>query len=188
MPLSAHTARRVAAALALACAAALSVTAASAAVNHHSHPRATPACSVSRLQVWIGLPGSGSAGATAYPLEFSNISGRACHLFGFPGVSAVGGNGHQLGSAAGRDPAFRPRLVLLGRGATAHALLTITEAGNFPAGQCRMRTAVGLRVSPPGQRRSAFVPLTFPACSKKGPVYLHVRAIRGGVGIPGFSQ
>ena len=78
--------------------------------------------------------------------------------------------------------------MVLRRGETAHALLTITDAGNFPAHACRMRTAVGLRVIPPNRHRSAVVPLTFAACSKKGPVYLHIRVVRPGVGIPGVSQ
>jgi Protein of unknown function (DUF4232) len=89
---------------------------------------------------------------------------------------------------AGRDTAFRPRLVILRRGETAHALLTITEAGNFPARQCRVRTAVALRVIPRSGAHPAFVPLSFPACSRKGPIYLHIRVVRPGVGIPGVSQ
>ena len=113
----------------------LSGTAASAAAGHAARPAATPRCTLSRLSVWIGVPGSGAAGSVAYPLEFSNVSGRACHLLGYPGVSAIGRRGQRLGSAAGRDPAFRPRLVILRRGGTAHALLTITDAGNFPARQ-----------------------------------------------------
>ena len=134
------------------------------------------------------MPGSAAAGSVAYPLEFSNVSGRTCHLFGYPGVSAIGRRGQRLGSPAGRDTTFRPRLVILRRGGTAHALLTITEAGNFPAQQCRVRTAVALRVIPPNGAHPAFVPLSFPACSRKGPIYLHIRVVRPGVGIPGVSQ
>jgi hypothetical protein len=187
MPISAHTARRAIMVLALSCATVLGATAASAAVSHPSRPASMPACSLSSVQIWIGLPGNASAGHVTYPLEFSNISSRTCLLLGFPGVSAVGLNGHQLGSGAGRDTTVRPRLVLLGHGGTAHALLTIAQAAFFPPAQCRVRTADGLRVSLPGQHRWAFVPLTFPACSKPGPVYLRIRAIEAGVGIPGFS-
>jgi hypothetical protein len=188
MQISLRAARRVAVTLAVSAATVLSMTAASAAPTHPARPDATPRCSLSQLTVWIGLPGSGAAGSTAYPLEFSNTSGRTCHLFGYPGVSAFGRDGHQLGSAAGRDTSLRPRFVVLRRGQTAHALLTITDAGNFPAHACRIRTAVGLRVIPPNRHRSAVVPLTFPACSRKGPVYLHIRVVRPGVGIPGVSQ
>ncbi|HEY9242127.1 MAG TPA: DUF4232 domain-containing protein, partial [Streptosporangiaceae bacterium] len=96
--------------------------------------------------------------------------------------------GQRLGRPAGRDPLSRPRLVILRRGGTAHALLTITEAGNFPARQCRPRTAVALRVVPPGAAHAAFIPLRFAACSRRGPSYLHIRVVRPGVGIPGVSQ
>jgi hypothetical protein len=188
MQISLRAARRVAVTLAVGAASAASMTAASAAVSHPARPDATSRCTLSQLTVWIGLPGSGAAGSTAYPLEFSNTSGHTCHLFGYPGVSAFGRNGHQLGSSAGRDTSLRARFVVLRPGETAHALLTITDAGNFPAHACRMRTAVGLRVNPPDRHRSAVVPLTFAACSKKGPVYLHIRVVRPGVGIPGVSQ
>jgi Protein of unknown function (DUF4232) len=164
--------------------------------GHHAPPRAgraarpasTPRCTLSRLNVWIGVPGSAAAGSVAYPLEFSNVSRRACHLFGYPGVSAIGRRGQPLGRPAARDITFRPRLVILGRGATAHALLTITEAGDFPARRCRIRPAVALRVIPRSAAHPAFVPLSFPACSRKGPLYLHIRVVRPGVGIPGVSQ
>jgi len=184
LPFSMRAVRRVTVALAATGASVLGLTAASAAP---ARPAATPVCSVSRLTVWIGLPGSGAAGSVTYPLELSNTSHRACHLFGYPWVGAVGSGGHRLGRPAGRDTTRPPRLVLLRRGATAHVVLTITDAGNFPAHACRIRTAAGLRVSPPGTHRAAFVPLAFAACSRRGPVYLHVRAVRAGVGIPGVT-
>ena len=188
MPFSLRATRRAAAVLGLTATTLLSATTASAATSQTGHPAGTPRCTLSRLNVWIGVPGSAAAGSVAYPLEFSNAYGRACHLFGYPGVSAIGRRGQRLGSPAGRDRAFRPRLVILRRGGTAHALLTITEAGDFPARQCKLRTAVALRIIPPGGAHPAFVPLRFPACSRKGPVYLHIRVVRPGVGIPGVSQ
>jgi Protein of unknown function (DUF4232) len=188
MPLSLRAARRAAAAAGLTATTLLSGTAASAAAGHAARPAGPPRCTLSRLNVWIGVPGSAAAGSVAYPLEFSNVSRRACHLAGYPGVSAIGRRGQRLGSPAGHDTAFRPRLVILRGGETAHALLTITEAGNFPARQCGVRTAVALRVIPPHGAHPAFVPLSFPACSRKGPIYLHIRVVRPGVGIPGVSQ
>ena len=187
MPLSLRAARRAAVILGLTATTVLSATAASAAAGHAARP-GPPRCTLSRLNIWIGVPGSAAAGSVAYPLEFSNVSGRACHLFGYPGVSAIGRRGQRLGSPAGHDTTFRPRLVILRRGGTAHALLTITEAGNFPARQCHLRTAVALRVVPRSGAHPAFVPLSFAACSRRGPIYLHIRVVRPGVGIPGVSQ
>jgi hypothetical protein len=56
------------------------------------------------------------------------------------------------------------------------------------ARRCRVRTAEALRVIPPNAAHPAFVPLSFPACSRKGPLYLHIRVVRPGVGVPGVSQ
>jgi len=53
------------------------------------------------LEVWLGLGvGGGATGSIYYPGEFTNVTGHTCHLFGFPGVSAIY-NGHQAGSPAG---------------------------------------------------------------------------------------
>ncbi|MGI8448502.1 MAG: DUF4232 domain-containing protein, partial [Streptosporangiaceae bacterium] len=93
----------------------------------------------------------------------------------------------QLGSAAGRDHAHPNRLITLGRGATAHAELQITDVANFPPSTCGETSAVALRVYPPGATRSLEVPFTFQACGKSGPVYLHIGTTVGGTGIPGFS-
>ena len=131
------------------------------------------------------LPGDGG---TAYQLELSNVSGRACTLYGYPGVSAAGPGGHQLGSAAGRDRGDPVRLITLGRGATAHVLLRITDVGNYPAASCHPATAVALQVYPPNDFGPLRVPLSFRACPARGPVYPHVRATVTGTGIPGYSS
>ena len=90
---------------------------------------AAPRCSTSDLTAWIGVPGDGAAGTTAYQLELSNTSHHTCTLTGFPGVSAVGLGGHRLGRAAGRDHSDPTRLVTLRRGATAHV---VTGNGSTP--------------------------------------------------------
>lgn len=148
---------------------------------------AAPRCATGALTVWLGIPGDGTAGSTYFQLELSNTSGRACTLYGFPGVSAVGSGGGQLGRAAARDHADPVRLVTLRRGATAHVLLRIVDVTNFPAASCDPANAVALRVYPPNDRRPVEVPFSFRACRKSGPVYLDVRTTVGGAGIPGFS-
>jgi hypothetical protein len=148
---------------------------------------ATSRCSSSALAVWLGLgEGGGTAGTTFYPLELTNISGRPCRLRGFPGVSAW--NGHQLGSPARRDHADPVQTVTLRNGGTAHALVGFTDVGNFSSSSCRPKTAAALKVFPPGERTARFVPFSFRACSKPGPVFLSVRAVEPGVGVPGFSH
>lgn len=65
-------------------------------------------------------------------------------------------------------------------GATAHALLGIVEAGNFPASQCGPVNAAGLRVYPPNQTQSRVAPYPFSACSKSGPIYLRIGPMQSG--------
>ena len=60
-----------------------------------------PRCTASDLGVWLAVgQGNGAAGTIYYPLEFTNLSHHTCYLYGYPGVSALGRNGNQLGSPA----------------------------------------------------------------------------------------
>jgi hypothetical protein len=147
----------------------------------------TQACSTSRLEVWLGVgEGGAAAGSTYYPLELTNVSSRGCRLFGFPGVSAVAGR--QLGSPAQRNRARPTYKVTLLPGATAHAVLQITDVGNFPSSKCKPAEASALRVYPPGQFSAAEIPFSFRACSAKGPLFLSVQPVQPGVGVPGFPS
>ena len=132
------------------------------------------ACPAGGLVVWLDTQGDGTAGSIYYTLEFTNLSGRACSLRGYPGVSAVGLGGSRVGSPASRNPLSPVRVVTLLSGATVKAVLQITEAGNFPRSTCGQTTAAGLRVYPPNQTAAKVVPFPFAACSRSGPVYLHV--------------
>jgi hypothetical protein len=134
-------------------------------------------CVTSRLVVWLDTQGNGTAGSIYYTLEFTNLSGQACALGGYPGVSAVNLAGHQLGSAASRDTARKPRMITLAAGASATAVLRIVDAGNFPSSSCHQVTAAGLRVFAPNMTASKIVPFPFSACSQPGPAYLTVRAL-----------
>jgi hypothetical protein len=137
---------------------------------------ATPRCTTPGLVVWLDTQGSGAAGSVYYRLELTNLSGHTCALYGYPGVSAVGLRGRQLGSPASRDRARAPGQVVLAPGATATATLRIVEAGTFEAAACHVVTAAGLRVYPPGATVSKVVPFPFRACSRSGPPFLSVRA------------
>src|ERR1700691_2918412 len=109
-----RAARRGLAALALTAAAVAIPTTALAASRRPAKPahaaRAAaeavpPRCGTGALTAWLGIPGDGFAGGVNYQLELSNTSRHACSLYGYPGVSALGSGGHQLGSAARRDRA-----------------------------------------------------------------------------------
>ena len=139
---------------------------------------ATPRCTTAGLVVWLNTQGSGTAGSTFYQLRFTNLSGHACTLTGYPGVSGVNLAGHRLGSAAARDHSVTPHTVRLRAGATRTATLKIVDVGNFSAAACGPITAAGLRVFSPNAFRSKVVPFPFRACSRSGPAYLVVRPVR----------
>jgi Protein of unknown function (DUF4232) len=148
---------------------------------------ATSRCARSQLTSWLGIPGNGTAGSTYYQLEISNISGRSCTLYGYPGVSAIRG-GHQVGRAASRVASHPSTLLTLVPGSTVHVILQIVDVYNFPPNTCRPTTASALRVYAPGDYASMQFPFTFKACSKKAHVFMYVSASIGGTGIPGYSS
>jgi hypothetical protein len=175
MNLRTTAARRFFCAGAFACAAALVPAAAMAAAGaaaRTSHV-ATPACATSGLDVWLNTQGQGAAGTIFYKLNFTNLSGSTCTLFGYPGVSGTNLGGTQLGSPAVRE-IVTPHTVTLANGATAFAQVGIVQPGLFPPSKCGPVTAAGLRVFPPNQTQSKRVPFPFTACSKTGPLYLKV--------------
>ncbi len=164
----ATSSRRLIGAAALACALALPLSATAA----------PPGCATSGLVVWLQTPpGSGTAGAFYYDLKFTNLSGHACRLQGYPGVSGVDLHGRRLGSPASRNGAHPARAVTLRNGATAVAVLRITDVGNYPGSICRRVAAAGLRVYPPNQTSAKLVPFPFGACSRRGPGYLSVEPV-----------
>lgn len=137
---------------------------------------ATQRCTAG-LDVWLNSEGSGAAGSVYYKLEFTNLSGAACSISGYPGVSATNLRGGKLGRAAVRETGQPPGLVTLAAGTTATATLRIVDAGDFPSASCHAVTAAGLRVFPPGLKSSRLVPFPFKRCSWMGPAVLAVRAL-----------
>jgi hypothetical protein len=143
---------------------------------------ASPRCSASATQVWLGDgEGGGTAGTTYYPLEFSNIGHHTCTLYGYPGVSAYRGALKQVGPAATRSKSAHSTITLRPN-ATAHVLLGIRDWGAL----CSKPVAVdGLKVFPPGQKSAREIGFAFDACAHKG--VLVVGPMRARVGIPGYT-
>jgi hypothetical protein len=198
MHLPASSPRRLIAAAAIACAATLAPAAALAATSSPAAPgaTATPRCATSGLVVWLNVaPGNDYAGGAYYDLEFTNLSGHACTLRGYPGVSAVSLTGRQLGSPAGWGSP-RVTTVRLASRQTATAQLQITDSGDY--GQCLQRlpqgretpvlppTAAGLRVYPPNQTASTVIPYPLRACAHPGPVWIHAGPVTPGGPPPGI--
>jgi len=145
---------------------------------------AVPACTAGDLGAWVAVTqGNGAAGSIFYPLQFTNLSGHVCTMYGFPGVSAVDRNGDQLGSPAGWDPVIPARTVVLAPGATAHTLLQWSDAAVSTAPGCYPTfSTFELRVYPPGQYSATYAAFGLEACSRPGPVYMSVGPILAGVG------
>ena len=169
-------ARRIVAITAAAVAGLALSTAAFAATSSPGAAVSVPKCTASDLGVWVAVDQGNAAAGTVYdPLEFTNLSSHACSLFGYPGVSALDSNGHQLGSPADWGSLAGARSVYLAPGATAHTVLAYhdvavsTEPGCDP-----VNSAVDLRIYPPDQRSATDASFTLQACSRPGPIYLSV--------------
>jgi hypothetical protein len=150
----------------------------------------TPECATSGLAVGIDTAGQGYAGGVSYTLKFTNLSGHACTLYGYPGVWAVTLSGRPIGSPA-TGGTINPATVTLAKGATATATLQITDPASFgtacflpgsspaPGRPGALPTAAGLHVIPPNPRSFSYkvIPFPFKACYKSGPVYLRVTPV-----------
>jgi len=193
LPTIPRTARRITAVIAAASAAGLIAVTASAAGSSgavlaadtaRTTAAAIPACTADNLGVWVAISQlDGAAGSAFYPLQFTNLGRHACAMRGFPGVSAVNRNGHQLGSPAGWGHTRPVRTVVLAPGATAHSVLRYGDVTVATAPGCHpVSSMVELRVYPPGQRQATYAAFSAEACSHTGPVYLDVTPVQAGVG------
>ena len=147
-------------------------------------------CATTALRAVANRVRGGAAAGTDYvPIDFTNISGHACVMFGFPGVSFVTGHpGQQIGDPAARQATYGPVTVTLAPGGVAHAWLALANAGNFPAATCRPVTANWLRIYPPDQFGALYVSFTAQVCSGRitgGSTPLMILPVRPG---PGTAQ
>ena len=190
----ATTARRVTAVIAAASVAGLVATTAAFAAGSsgaalasdttRASSAAVHACTAQDLGVWVAISqGNGAAGSLFLPLQFTNLSRHACAMRGFPGVSAIDRNGHQLGSPASWDHVVPARTVVLAPGATAHSILRYSDVAVTTTPGCHpVFSTFELRVYPPGQRSATYAAFGLEACSHAGPIYLSVEPVLPGVG------
>jgi len=190
-----HHATPVRRLIAVAAAAIAGLTISSAAYAATSSPAAPAATAIPRcagalgqdgnVSAWVAVDqGSGTAGATYYPLEFTNTSRHACSLDGYPGVSAISRAGQQLGSPAAWGTMNGARPVVLAPGATAHTILAYHDVEAYTPRVCDpVDTTIALRIYLPGQRSATYAAFGFEACSHPGVAYMSIaEPIRAGVG------
>ena len=152
------------------------------AVASPSSPAAGPAaCPTSSLQVKQGVA-QGYAGGVYVVIDFTNTSGSPCTLYGYPGVSLVSGPPYtQIGLAAKRSTSTPKKLVTLTPGATAHALLQIVDALNYPPASCGPAKATALKVYPPNQTVPVYLPNTANGCTKPVQI-MYIGTVQAGRG------
>ena len=159
-------------------------------------PRAstTPAitgCASSALKARVVTsPGNAAAGSAYYPIDFTNISGAPCTMFGYPGVSFVTGlGGSGLGKPASRNKTAPAVPVTLAPGAVAHATIQVADAGNYTRSECKPVTGHWLKIYPPNQFAAIYARFTTQVCSAKLPQpvgsQLSVYVVRSGSGKAG---
>ena len=171
-------------------AAAPSTPATSPAAPTSTPSAAVASCASSGLKIKVDTSQSGAAAGSVYvPIDFTNITGSTCTLFGYPGVSFVTSpSGSQLGRAATRNPPTAT-LVTLAPGGVAHAVLRIADAGNYSPSACVPVTAHWVRVYPPNQFNAIYARYRTQVCSARLPANIgrqvSVYVVRPGPGKAG---
>lgn len=145
-------------------------------------PAGLAECTTAVLHVKLGTS-NGAAGTIYYDIVFTNAGTKSCFIEGYPGVSLVSaGNtaGSQIGADAKRDAVTPSAQVTLAAGQTAHAVLGVANAGNFPASKCDPVTAHWLKVFPPDQTVAAYAPFTTQTCASTSVPTMRITAISSG--------
>jgi hypothetical protein len=128
---------------------------------------AAPACHKAQLSFRLGRADHATS-HTFWPLIFTNVSGRACTLTGYPGVSSVTApHGRQVGRAATRERGFPVRTIrLAAHGGQASAVLTLVNVDVFDPSACHPRSVAYFRVFAPNQTGAFFRAKRHRVCTK----------------------
>jgi hypothetical protein len=125
-------------------------------------------CKVADLNVRLG-GGDAAAGTSYRALVFTNKGGRTCTMQGFPGVSFVAGDdGHQVGPAAYRT-GDKGAVVTLKPGESAFADVGFVQVANYDPAACKPTEVRGLRIYPPHDYDSMFLPNPGTGCAGTPP-------------------
>jgi hypothetical protein len=143
---------------------------------------AAPGCATRDLQAKAGVS-QGAAGSVYQVIDFTNIGGAACTLYGYPGVSLASGTPvTQVGQAATRSPVAGPTLVTLQPGQTGNALLRITQALNYPTQTCSPKATAYLQIYPPNQTTPIYLAYTATGCVSSAVKLLTIGVVQAGAG------
>lgn len=139
-------------------------------------------CEVADLNLSLS-EGEGTAGTYYRSLIFTNKGTRTCTIQGFPGVSYVAGDdGHQVGPSAKRNGEKGPAITLK-PGESAYADVGFVQVMNYDPAVCKPTETRGIRVYPPHEYDSMFVPSSGTGCAGTPPGnQLTVSTVRPGTG------
>ncbi|MGQ0840511.1 DUF4232 domain-containing protein [Actinokineospora sp.] len=113
--------------------------------------------------------GDAAAGTVYRSVVFTNKGSRTCTIHGFPGVSYVTGeDGQQVGPAAYRV-GTKGAPINLAPGDSAAADIGFVNVRNYDAAVCKPTEVRGLRVYPPHDTASMFLPLPGLGCAGSPP-------------------
>jgi hypothetical protein len=132
---------------------------------------ASPAmCRTADLKITRGTAGA-AAGSVYMQIDFTNTSGAACTLYGYPGIALTTSTttASQVGLAATRSAGQPYRLVTLAPKAAASATLRLVRVDNYPAARCGPVSGSFLQVYPPGQKTAVY--LAYPGQTCTQPVF-----------------
>jgi hypothetical protein len=148
-------------------------------------PQTGTRCHTGNLKVTVA-PGNNAAGHIGLRIVFTNTANHPCTMYGYPGVSFLTGpRGRQLNVPAERSAAQgAPKLIPLAAGGKAHADLLLVNTANFATNTCKPVQAAGVRVYPPDETASAFVPYPLMVCSLNGVGTAQIYPVVNGAGGP----
>jgi hypothetical protein len=135
-------------------------------------------CTTSDLTAKIGQT-EGAAGSIYVTLDLTNNSGKPCTLYGYPGVSLANGT-TQISPGASRSTTNPAKLITLGVGATANAVLQVAQAANYPTSTCAPKSTNAIKIFPPNETVALYVPYSTTACTSTAAHQLNIQVVQSG--------
>jgi len=120
---------------------------------------ALAACTNADITVTQGRK-TGAAGTFGVGLVFTNTSGTACTLEGYPATALLDGGGQQIGQAAQPNSTVQAAAVTLQPHAAGYLTVLFPNPGNFSGNQCSTQQSSFVQIKPSGQSSVFKVPLT----------------------------
>ncbi|QKG19368.1 lipoprotein [Actinomadura verrucosospora] len=110
----------------------------------------------------------GAAGARSSAIVLTNTSGRACRIYGYPGVGIAVADGSALPSSDQRVGGPPPHLVLKPSGSAYAEIDWAAPGGADPQSQSEAALPGLLTVIPPDETRALRVPWSFGQVAEQG--------------------